>query len=156
MLFIFSTLKHASNAIFIARFAPIVISTAALGWMFWPAGDDETETDRPAAQSADEADEQPASDSVFQSPHYLIGWFVFALLWPIALIPVIKAVTKHERNGFNLLMLVALTAVPLALAYPVAFGNAYAWWKGLLWAISLVAVFLWCTWIMSRTIELAK
>lgn len=151
----FSALKHISNALFVARVAPIVVSTAALGWMFWPAGKDDTAADSPTAQSAVD-DDEPESDSVFQSRHYLIGWFVFALLWPIVMIPVTKAVTKHERNGFNLLLLVAVTAIPMALAYPVAFGEAYAWWKALLWVVALLAVFVWCTWIMSRTIELAK
>lgn len=152
--FILCGIRHLSNMVFIARFAPVVVSTAALGWMFWPSFEDSTSpNDVPTAQVAED---ESQDDSVFQSRHYLVGWFVFALIWPILLIPITKRIVAKERNGFNLMALLGATAVPMALAYPVAFGSGFSIWMGLLWVTALIVVFLWCTWIMSRVVELSK
>lgn len=155
---VLSTLRHVSNLVFVARVAPVVISTAAIGWMFWQPSEPATAQSDVVAQQGSDSNpaDSVASDSLFQSQHYLIGWIVFALLWPIVLIPVTRQVVKQERNGFNLIALLATTAVPMALGYPMAFGDSYALWKGLLWVVALAAMFLWSTWIMSRVVEMSK
>jgi hypothetical protein len=55
---------------------------------------------------------------VWSSSHYILGVLVFAVLWPLMLVAVIRSVLKVENNGLTLFALIIIVAVPIALAYP--------------------------------------
>ncbi len=77
----------------------------------------------------------------------------FTLVWPVAMVPVMRMIVKQERNAYNLLGLAVLAAVPAAMMLAVV-------WPGISSAVTLlgfclytVAAFVWTGTIMNRVAE---
>lgn len=96
---------------------------------------------------------EPLQPGVFQSGGYMLGVLIFSLLWPLALIPLIRRVLKMENNWLNAVLLLVIAGMPIALSFPWAFGLTASAWKIVAFVPCSLLAALWCLFVMS---EVAK
>lgn len=87
---------------------------------------------------------------LFQSFSYLLLVLLTCLLWPLALLPLIRRVVRLERNELNAVLLVLLLAVPLLLSAPWIFGLSATWLRVLVMLPVTAAGCLWSVFVVSQ------
>jgi len=94
---------------------------------------------------------RPAESSPGQTLHWawMLGVLAVAVLWPLLTIPVMARVLKMESNAATLLTILAVTAVPAVVAWPLFFGTTVVVWRVALFALMLLLVGLWSALVMS-------
>lgn len=79
----------------------------------------------------------------------LAGVVLFALLWPPLTAPAMRSVLRWESNGATAVTILAITAVPAVLAWPVVFGTSPDTWRIVGFVLGALACSLWCMTVMS-------
>ena len=94
---------------------------------------------------------RPAESSPGQTLHWawILGVLAVALLWPLLTIPVMARVLKMESNAATLLTILAVTAVPAVVAWPLFSGTTVVVWRVAVFALMLLLVGLWSALVMS-------
>lgn len=91
--------------------------------------------------------------AVWGSLPYILGVAAFAILWPAALVPMIRRVLKVENNGLTLFALVIIAAVPIALIYPWAIVAQRSILATIGFVVSSLLIVLWCLFVTAKTSE---
>lgn len=92
----------------------------------------------------------PASGGLLGSRHYIVAVILFAVLWPLALAPVMKRVLKAENNALSALSLLLIAGVPIALGVPWAFGEGAGAFVTTGFVVGALLSALWCVFVMSE------
>ena len=83
----------------------------------------------------------------------LAGLAIFALAWPLALVPVMRRVITADSNVANLLAIVLITAVPASVAAVVLLTGGPTTTSIVEVLVLLVLAGLWCAIVMSRVAD---
>ena len=89
-------------------------------------------------------------------PRAPLTWFALAalaLIWPPITVPLMARVLRMENNLATFLTILAVTAVPAAIAWPVFFGSDLVTWRLVLFVVGLLLIGLWTTLVMSWVAE---
>ncbi|MCL4205628.1 MAG: hypothetical protein KJ000_24365 [Pirellulaceae bacterium] len=93
----------------------------------------------------------PAAHRGSSSPSWpwWLGILAVAVVWPPLTVPVMARVLRRESNLATLLTIVAITAVPAAIAWPVFFGADTSVWRVILFTLGLLLTAFWSALVMS-------
>jgi hypothetical protein len=78
-----------------------------------------------------------------------LGALAVVLLWPPLTVPVMAWVLRMESNLATLLTIVAVTAVPAVIAWPLIFGGDIGAWRIVLFTVGLLLTAFWTALVMS-------
>ena len=85
-----------------------------------------------------------------------IGWVLFALLFPIVLIPITRRIIAKESNAANLIMLLIYICITFICALFLMAFQADSLWKVALLILALVSTGIYNYWVANTVERLAK
>lgn len=95
----------------------------------------------------------PTVESPAAEPRLPWGWMLsvlaVAVLWPLLTMPVMIRVLRMESNAATLLTILAVTAVPAVVAWPLFFATAVGAWRVVAFALAVLLVGFWSAQVMS-------